>query len=129
VSPNIVKAAALAALLALALIPSGGCGVINCKDFEILQENLRDATVGTAYEAQLTATSPCVWFEEGVDDQFVQWTVVEGEPPPGITLDMDGLLSGTPTEAGLYTFTIRAKHKLRKNAAEREFTLTVNPAG
>lgn len=128
-SPNIVKGAALAALLALALIPNGGCGVLNCEDFGILQENLRDATVGTPYEAQLSATSPCNWFEEGVDGQFVQWSVTEGALPPGITLDTDGLLSGTPAEAGSYLFTIRAKHKLRKNAAEREFTLTVNAAG
>jgi large repetitive protein len=34
------------------------------------------------------------------------WSVNAGSPPPGITLSPAGVLSGTPTTAGSYTFTV-----------------------
>ncbi len=37
----------------------------------------------------------------------LQWLIATGTPPPGLTLDMTtGLLSGTPTTPGTYTFTV-----------------------
>lgn len=36
------------------------------------------------------------------------FSLVSGEPPPGIVLGPMGLLSGTPTAAGTYTFTVAA---------------------
>ncbi|HVL98011.1 MAG TPA: carboxypeptidase regulatory-like domain-containing protein, partial [Egibacteraceae bacterium] len=36
------------------------------------------------------------------------FTVTAGQLPPGLTLDADGRLSGTPTAAGSYTFTVVA---------------------
>jgi hypothetical protein len=36
------------------------------------------------------------------------YLIVSGAPPPGVPLTSDGLLSGTPTVAGTYTFRIRA---------------------
>jgi alpha-tubulin suppressor-like RCC1 family protein len=35
------------------------------------------------------------------------WAVTSGSLPPGLTLDADGLLSGTPTTAGTYSFTLQ----------------------
>ena len=37
------------------------------------------------------------------------WSVTAGSLPPGITLSSAGVLSGTPTTAGLYTFTVQAR--------------------
>lgn len=36
------------------------------------------------------------------------WTVASGALPPGLTLGADGTVSGSPTAAGHYTFTIQA---------------------
>jgi hypothetical protein len=36
------------------------------------------------------------------------WAVVAGSPPPGITVSSSGLVSGTPTQPGAFTFTVQA---------------------
>jgi hypothetical protein len=58
------------------------------------------------------------------------WTLstAPGSIPPGMTLSTDGVLSGTPTTAGAYTFTVRATDALA-GFGEKELTLTVTPAG
>jgi len=59
-----------------------------------------DATMGTAYSTTLQAT--------GEKGPFV-WTMQpDVAPPPGLTLTPDGVLSGTPTAAGTYSFTLSA---------------------
>jgi large repetitive protein len=35
------------------------------------------------------------------------WSVVSGALPPGVTISSGGLISGTPTEAGTFTFTVQ----------------------
>ncbi len=50
-----------------------------------------------AYSEQLVA-------ESGTEPHT--WRVVSGELPPGLTLTDGGLLSGTPTKDGTYTFTV-----------------------
>ena len=56
---------------------------------------LPDATVGTAYSGQLT--------ESGGEPPYT-WTQVAGQLPPGLTLSSAGVVSGTPTQAGTFTF-------------------------
>lgn len=41
-----------------------------------------------------------------------QFSVVDGELPPGLSLSPEGVLSGTPTEAGTYTVTVAASNGL-----------------
>jgi len=36
------------------------------------------------------------------------WSVVSGAPPPGITLNSNGVISGTPTQSGVFSFTVQA---------------------
>ena len=61
--------------------------------------SMPDGTVGTAYSNQLTKI--------GGTGPFT-WSVSAGSMPPGVTLDAStGLLSGTPTTAGSYPFTVR----------------------
>jgi hypothetical protein len=67
-------------------------------------------TTGAAYSAQLGAT--------GGTGTYV-WTVVAGTLPPGIGLGGGGLLAGTPTAAGSYTFTVRSRSRSLGSASRR----------
>ncbi len=58
-----------------------------------------NGTVNTAYSATITASG-------GTGPHSFQTTT--GTLPPGLTLSSAGALSGTPTQPGSYTFTVRA---------------------
>jgi hypothetical protein len=62
-------------------------------------DNLPDGFVGVAYSFQFAAT--------GVPAP--EWSHT-GNLPNGLTLDEQGLLSGTPTQSGDFTFTIKAEN-------------------
>lgn len=60
---------------------------------------LLSATQGTAYTQQLSAT-PCA-------STPLSWQVVSGTLPPGLTLNEEtGIISGTPTQTGMFSFTV-----------------------
>ena len=56
----------------------------------------------------------------------VMWSHVRGTLPPGLTLSATGLISGTPTEAGSFTFTVRAATTTREGL--RQLTLIIEPS-
>lgn len=58
---------------------------------------LPSATVGTSYRYQFTATG-------GVLPYTFAFT--QGSLPPGVQLSAQGLLSGTPNQAGMYSFAV-----------------------
>ena len=60
----------------------------------------------------------------GGTGSYTSWTVSSGALPAGITLANDGTLSGTPTTAGSYSFTVRVTDTA-SNAATATFTLAV----
>jgi hypothetical protein len=60
---------------------------------------LPGGTSGVAYSQQLTA-------DEGGDPVDATFSVGSGTLPPGLQLDGSGLLSGTPTLGGIFTFAI-----------------------
>ena len=63
-------------------------------------ESTPPGTTGTPYALQMTAT---------VADAKT-WTINSGSLPPGLALDANtGLISGTPTAPGQYSFEVRAK--------------------
>ena len=75
---------------------------------------LPDGTVGTVYNQQLAA-----------ENTPTQWSVTSGPLPAGLTLN-GNTISGTPTTANTYKFTVTATNN--SGSDSKEFTLTINPA-
>lgn len=77
--------------------------------------SLEDGLLGAAYSAALSATggvAPYTWS-------------ISGALPPGITLNASsGALGGTPTQAGVYTFTAQVTDQAGATA-QRQLTLRV----
>ena len=80
----------------------------------ITTTSLPDAVKGTAYSVQLTASG------EGT----ITWAVSSGILPDGLTVSSTGLLSGTPTETGTFTITVKAENSGGKDT--KTLTLTVS---
>jgi len=95
------------------VIQSGSGGGLS-----ITTPSLPNATVNIAYSQTLAATGGTAPYT---------WSLVAGSnpPPPGLSLTTAGLISGTPTSANTYTFSIRVADAASQSAT-RSFTLTVN---
>jgi hypothetical protein len=81
----------------------------------IITSALTNATIGTAYSQALAAsggTSPYTW------------SLVSGSLPGGLTLNSAGVISGTPTTNGTFSFTIQLADTYGLTASSA-FTLTV----
>jgi large repetitive protein len=84
----------------------------------VAEISLPMATQGRVYAAQLVATG---------GDGVYTWEVVSGTLPVGMTLGSVGDLTGTPAEAGGFTFTARVTDRGGR-VASRILTLTVERA-
>jgi hypothetical protein len=80
---------------------------------------LPGGAVGAAYSQTFAAT--------GGTPPYTNWAVVSGALPGGLTLSTGGLLSGTPTASGTFSFTVRVTDSA-SITADKAFTLTLNPA-
>ncbi|WP_167468688.1 putative Ig domain-containing protein [Janthinobacterium lividum] len=85
----------------------------------VVETSVSGATVGTAYSQTLTAaggTSPYTY------------TISAGALPAGLSLSSGGILSGTPTAAGTFNFTVRAQDSSTGSgpyAGTQAYSLTV----
>lgn len=68
----------------------------------ITTTSLANGIVGTAYNAQANATGGTTPYT---------WALVAGSLPPGLTLGSDGKISGTPSVAGTFNFTLGVTDK------------------
>jgi hypothetical protein len=85
----------------------------------ITTTSVSSATAATAYSNPLTATGGTTPYT---------WTLTSGTLPTGITLQSTGSLSGTATQAGQFTFTVKASDSSSPQlTASQSFTLTVAP--
>lgn len=74
----------------------------------IVPSVLPGARFGEAYSAQLESTGGL---------QPILWTFDRGTLPPGLSISTMGLISGTPSEAGSYTFVVAARDSSPGNPA------------
>lgn len=83
----------------------------------IASEHVRPGAVAqSAYRDSLVATG---------GNGTIAWAVTAGALPPGLTLGSSGVIQGTPTATGDYTFAATATST--GLSASRTFTLTVHP--
>ena len=80
----------------------------------ITTASLPDAVLGDPYSYALTATG----------DAPITWTISSGTLPNGLTLAENGNITGIPTVAGKYTFTVKASNGSMADATA-ELTLLV----
>ena len=84
----------------------------------VTTESLPTWTVGYAYDPQtLTATG-------GIG--AYKWTVVSGSLPTGASLSSAGVITGTLTQTGTYTFKVRAEDTC-EIPGEKQLSIRVNP--
>lgn len=81
----------------------------------VLGQPYQRTACGTVYSGQLVATG---------GNNVYTWQKSSGTLPPGLTLSSSGLLSGTPTSNGSYTFTVRVSDS-DNNRASKVFTVDV----
>lgn len=81
--------------------------------------NLPNGVVGAAYSQPLAASGGTAPYT---------WSVAAGALPPGLTLSTAGLISGTPTTAGAFAFTVQvADASTPQQTAQASLSITVNP--
>lgn len=76
-----------------------------------------DGTVGMAYRQELAATG----------DATIVWSIAAGKLPDGLSLSADGVISGTPTAAGISAFTVKASNGVNPDAT-KELSITIKAA-
>ena len=105
----------LGAVLAILLLSAP----LGCSDCEtsIATSSLPNGSVGVVYSFALA--SDC-----GGDF----WFVSNGNLPPGIGLQDNGILIGTATNAGVSLFTLGVVDEHSGDTAFKSFTLTITPA-
>jgi large repetitive protein len=78
---------------------------------------LQGGVAGTAYSQTLTASGGTAPYT---------YTVIGGALPAGLTLSAAGVLSGTPTTAGNYSFSVTATDG-NSDTGTQSYTLTIAP--
>ena len=80
---------------------------------------LANALVNSPYSQQMQAST----------SEALAWSVSSGNLPPGIKLDSSGLISGTPTTAGVFDFTVQVTSRgAQQQVATQPFRLVVAAA-
>jgi hypothetical protein len=89
--------------------------IVGGSTVNILNTSLPNATLSASYSQSLAATGGTGTY---------QWVVSEGVLPVGLTLSPSGLISGTPSAAGGFQFTVRVTDGASASAS-RVFLLSV----
>jgi erythromycin esterase len=123
---------------------TGACGSLDVPYLQApapgagLPVSLPDAAAGVAYTQALEAGGGVcsAWPNTvplscpgGVWPLYGNWTVTAGALPAGLTLSSDGVLKGTPTASGRFTFTVQATDNTTPETALGQLQLKVNAGG
>jgi len=95
--------------------------IVNPPTITFSPSTLPSGTVGTSYGTHTISAS------NGTSPYTFAWT---GTPPPGLMLSSAGVLSGTPTTAGPFSFTIKATDASTGTGpytGSRNYSVTINP--
>lgn len=87
------------------------------KPLAITNTEMPTAKVSTLYSATLSGAAG--------NSSTYTWTLTSGSLPPGLSLAL-GVISGTPTSSGTFSFTIQLSDPCPTTTSKR-FTITVNP--
>ena len=88
---------------------SGTLSIVAAPTVKITTTTLPGATINVAYSQTLMATGGTA---------PLSWTISAGSLPPGVTLSTGGVISGTPTAGGTFTFTVKVTDANGSNAAQ-----------
>ncbi len=97
---------------------SGGGGIIAGITPFFTTINPANGAVGQSYSGSIQAIS----------NYTVTFNLIGGSLPPGLSMSSGGTITGTPTTAGTYTFTVQAATS-QDVTATKQFTLVVGAAG
>jgi len=119
---RLTRALLLVSLLALIVVPAAWA--IRFTDDSY---NMPTGTVGQSYSKQFDGAGGC-----GPALPY-QYSLIGGKLPPGLSLSSSGLVSGTPTQAGSFSFWVDLSDQnppsadwCRPAEAQREFTIKVD---
>ena len=91
----------------------------DCEPIVLSPSTLPNGTLSVAYSETITASGGAAPHS---------FSILAGSLPPGLTLDPGGAITGIPTAAGSFTFTVRATDA-NGCPGSRVYTIVINPAG
>src|SRR5204863_7770147 len=74
----------------------------------IQDQSVPGGTIGQPYSKQLTVWSVTSLNPVQGGPTSATWSIASGSLPPGVNFSSGGVLSGTPTSEGSYTFVVKA---------------------
>jgi hypothetical protein len=119
-SPKLVQAVIVLSLAGL-FSGCGSSGTAPVMPLAIVTSSpLSSGEASIAYNANLTANGGVAPYA---------WTMTSGTLPPGLNFSSSGVLSGTPTAPGTYTFSVSVTDSQRSpSTANSNLSLTIVPA-
>ena len=92
-------------------------------DVSLSGYTLPSGLIGTPYDGFNLKTLLSVTGDPGYTGYGVQWAIVSGSLPAGLTLNRDGSITGTPTANGTASFQARATYKTK--SGEQTYQIVV----
>jgi hypothetical protein len=93
--------------------------VVNSASLNISPSTLASGQVGTAYSQTMTASGGVPPYSFFIDS---------GTLPPGLTISPGGVIGGTPTAAGTYTFVVQAFDEVDTTGTSGSLSITIAAA-
>ena len=91
---------------------------VGCPPVLIITKEFPDGDVGVSYSETIAVVD---------NESETTFTLLIGELPPGLTLSPQGVIAGTPTEAGTYDFIVEATNACGQMSAASYSIAIANP--